>query len=160
MTTLYIKDSACGYKQADDANIIEGARQVLRTSALKQGAEITSAAYAAKILETYLHGDIEIFGCLYLDGQNHVIEFAELFTGTVDKAAVFPREVVKKALLLGASAIILCHNHPSGNPKPSSEDEKVTKAIKEGCKLLEIKVLDHIIVANDNHYSFMESGIL
>ncbi len=91
----------------------------------------------------------EVFACLYLDTKNCVIEFEELFVGSLHSAEVHPREVVKQALQYNAHAIIFAHNHPSGDTTPSQADIEITLTLRDALALMEIKVLDHLIVGND-----------
>ena len=98
-----------------------------------------------------VRGPIERFHVLYLDRKNRVISDELLSTGTVDHVPVYPREVIKRALILNASALILIHNHPSGDPTPSEADLSMTKEIQKGCKYLGLTLHDHIIVGRDGH---------
>ena len=93
-----------------------------------------------------VRGPIERFHVLYLDRKNRIISDELLSTGTVDHVPVYPREVIKRALMLNASALILIHNHPSGDPTPSEADLSMTKEIQKGCKYLGLTLHDHIIV--------------
>ena len=102
----------------------------------------------------------EVFGCLFLDSRNRLIEYRELFMGTVDSCSVYPREVLKAALQTNASAIVLAHNHPSGYAEASQADIKVTKDLKSILVELDIRVLDHFIVAGKNTLSFAERGLI
>lgn len=102
----------------------------------------------------------EHFYCIYLDNAKKVIKEKLLFIGTINFSIVHPREVFKEAYLLSASAIICVHNHPSGNLKPSNEDIEITKRLIEIGNLLGIKVLDHIIVCENNYYSFLENEVI
>lgn len=90
----------------------------------------------------------EIFGVLFLDTQNCLLEANPMFTGTIDSCAVHPREVVKQALALNAAAVIFTHNHPSGNPEPSPADRAITDRLKSALALVDIRVLDHIVVGS------------
>lgn len=103
----------------------------------------------------------EVFGVLWLDNQNHLIEYDELFRGTLSQTSVYPREIVKQALSRNAAAAILVHNHPSGVAEPSRADELLTHTLKETLALVDVKVADHFIVAgNANPISFAERGLL
>jgi len=102
----------------------------------------------------------EVFVVFYLNSNNEIIAFRKEFTGTVDQAVIYPREVAKHSLLNNATRVIFVHNHPSGNCKPSEHDIGITKRLKSGLELLEIEVLDHIIIGNSNFHSFREHGIL
>ena len=102
----------------------------------------------------------EVFGCLYLDNRHRVIETAELFQGTIDGAAVYPRVVVQQALTLNAAAVMFFHNHPSGVAEPSNADEAITQRLKDALALVDIRVLDHFIVTAGESLSFAERGLL
>jgi len=91
----------------------------------------------------------EVFACLFLDTKNHVIEFEELFVGSLHSAEIHPREVAKQALKYNANAVIFAHNHPSGDSKPSQSDIDITKNLTDALSLMDIKVLDHLIIGND-----------
>jgi DNA repair protein RadC len=102
----------------------------------------------------------ELFCCLHLDNRHRLIAFDELFRGTIDGASVHPREVVKQALARNAAAVILAHNHPSGIAEPSQADELVTRRLREALQLVDIRVLDHMIVADNGCLSFAERGLM
>lgn len=102
----------------------------------------------------------EVFACLYLDNRHRVLEYEELFFGTIDGASVHPREVVKNALSHNAAALILAHNHPSGVAEPSRADEQITRHLKEALALVDIRVLDHLIIGDGAHTSLAERGLL
>lgn len=108
-------------------------------------------------LRDYPH---EVFACLYLDNRHRVIAFEELFRGTIDGASVYPREVAKSCLQHNAAAVIFAHNHPSGVAEPSLADRQITGRLKKGLALLEIRVLDHFVVAERSTVSFAEKGLL
>ena len=102
----------------------------------------------------------EIFACIFLDAQNRIIEYVELFRGTVTQTAVYPREVVKEALRRNAVALILVHNHPSGIGEPSRADEHLTQTLKDALALVDVRVLDHLIVGGTGLTSLAERGLL
>ena len=102
----------------------------------------------------------EVFCCLHLDNRHRLIAFDELFRGTIDGANVHPREVVKQALARNAAAVILAHNHPSGVCEPSQADQLITQRLREALALVDIRVLDHCIVADNGCLSFAERGLL
>ncbi len=102
----------------------------------------------------------EIFKVLFLDKGNRIIAESNLFHGTVDEAAVYPREIVRESLLKNATAVILVHNHPSGRIEPSPEDRELTRKAVNACSAVSVKVLDHIIIGDGRYYSFAEQGIL
>lgn len=100
----------------------------------------------------------EHFDVLFLNNTHQLIAAETLFKGTIDGASVYPREVLKKALEYNAAALILAHNHPSGNPGPSIADKNITNRLKDACAYVDIRVLDHIIVGGTDTYSFAEKG--
>ena len=102
----------------------------------------------------------EYFYCIYLDTKNNIIKDKMLFKGTINESLVHPREVFKEAYLLSASSIICVHNHPTGNIMPSKNDEILTKQLKECGMLLGINILDHIIVGDNNYFSFLEQDLI
>jgi len=102
----------------------------------------------------------ESFAVLFLDTKNRLITSEELFRGTLNHASVYPREVVKTALQHNAAAIILAHNHPSGSCEPSDADVRLTQTLKQALALVDVRVLDHFIIANPDVYSFTEHGLL
>ncbi len=104
--------------------------------------------------------DHEVFMVLFLDAQNRVIAPEEMFRGTLTQTSVYPREVVKRALSLNAAAVILAHNHPSGVAEPSRADEFLTQSLRSALALVDIRVLDHIVIAGSNATSFAERGLL
>ncbi|MDP5798608.1 DNA repair protein RadC [Pseudomonas aeruginosa] len=110
-------------------------------------------SYLQILLQEYEH---EVFALLLLDNKHRVIQFQELFRGTLDSASVYPREVVKLALAHNAAAVILVHNHPSGDPAPSQADRVLTTKLKQALEIVSIRTLDHIIVATEGCVSLAE----
>ena len=108
-------------------------------------------------MRSYHH---EVFACLFLDNQNRVIEFDEMFFGTINGASVYCREVVKRGLEHNAAAVIFAHNHPSGVAEPSQSDEQITRQLVQSLALVDIRVLDHIVVGDGETVSFAERGLL
>lgn len=128
---------------------------------LDRGDVLTSPEATRAYLSNQLRGyHYEVFACLFLDNQHHILEFEELFRGTIDGASVYPREVVKKALDHNAAAVIFAHNHPSGIAEPSQADKLITDKLKQALGLLDIRVLDHFIIGDGIPYSFAEHGLL
>jgi DNA repair protein RadC len=99
-----------------------------------------------------------VFAVLFLDGQNRLLRFAEMFKGTINQTSVYPREVVKLALEVGASAVIFSHNHPSGLVRPSSADTTLTRSLQTALGMVDVKVLDHIIVGQGQTWSMAEQS--
>ena len=102
----------------------------------------------------------EVFVAFYLNTRNNIISREILSIGTLDMALLHPREVFRTAIIRNAKSIILSHNHPSGSIKPSDEDIKITKQLKKAGDLLQIKLLDHVIVSREGHYSFSENNMI
>ncbi|WP_137940134.1 DNA repair protein RadC [Chitinivorax sp. B] len=103
---------------------------------------------------------VEVFWGLFLNAQNRLISSEELFRGTLSQTSVYPREVVKRALALNAAAVLFAHNHPSGVAEPSRADEQLTGMLKQALGLVDVRVLDHFIVAGNEVMSFAERGLL
>lgn len=101
-----------------------------------------------------------MFSCLFLNSQHYVVKLEELFIGTLDGAAVYPREVVKRALHHNAAAVILAHNHPSGIAEPSQADINITKKLKQALGTVEVRVLDHLVIGHAQVVSLAERGKL
>lgn len=141
------------------------ARELLRR-ALEEDFEessesLSSPASVRDYLLLFLGGqEFESFVALWLDAQHRLIAGMELFRGTLTQTSVYPREVVKKGLQLNAAAVIFAHNHPSGKPEPSRSDEMLTSALKQALSLVDIRVLDHFIVADTTVMSFAERGLI
>jgi len=102
----------------------------------------------------------EAFMVIYLNTKNEVLDQEVLHEGTVDHAIVYPRRIIEAALRHHATGLILVHNHPSGHPEPSEEDKRLTRAIVEAARTIDIRVIDHIVVGKDSHFSFMEHRLL
>lgn len=102
----------------------------------------------------------EVFGVLFLDAQNRLILFEEMFRGTLTQTSVYPREVLKQALALNAASVVLTHNHPSGNPEPSTADLNLTRTLRSALELVDVRVLDHFIVTRGGVLSLAERGLI
>jgi DNA repair protein RadC len=134
-------------------------RHLLET--LKRGDPLTSPQATRTFLSARLRGyAYEVFACLFLDNRHRVIQFEEMFRGTIDGASVHPREVVKRALDHHAAAVIFAHNHPSGVAEPSQADHLLTRRLKDALALLDIRVLDHIVIGDGEAVSLAERGLL
>ncbi|MDT4288989.1 DNA repair protein RadC [Methylomonas sp. MO1] len=128
---------------------------------LQRGNALTSPEITRAYLSAQLRGySYEVFACLFLDNQHRVIQWEELFRGTIDGASVYPREVAKRALFHHAAAVIFAHNHPSGINEPSQADRQITDKLKQALGLFDIRVLDHFIVGDGQPFSFAEHGLL
>jgi DNA repair protein RadC len=147
-------------KSAQFAAAIELARRSLQEK-MKENAALTSPAEVRDYLRLALsRREEEAFVCIWLDAQHKVIEIKEAFKGTLTQTSVYPREIVKAALARNAAAVIFAHNHPSGVAQPSQADELLTRNLKEALALVDVKVLDHFIVAGNQAISFAERGLL
>ncbi|ABX16004.1 MULTISPECIES: RadC family protein [Burkholderiaceae] len=157
---LMLRDSRGRYRQASADQILEAARQVIDQK-MQRGDEFTSPAAVKDYLRAKLAGfEHEVFAVLFLDTRHRLIDYAEMFRGTIDSAEVHPREVVKEALRLNAAAVIISHNHPSGNPEPSAADRAMTSQLRQALALVDVRTLDHIIVAGGTTTSFAERGLI
>ena len=143
-----------------EIDILQMAQQ-LAMSRLSKGRALTEPKQVFSHLQTLLQYHVhEVFALLLLDTKHRVVGFRELFRGTLDGASVYPREVVKRALVHNAAAVILAHNHPSGEADQSRADEVLTTSLKAALALVDVKVLDHFIVAGNKTLSFAERGLL
>lgn len=148
---------------AERANdeIIQHALRILEARFRRVDVTLTSPAAVRDYLRLQLaHYEHEVFVALFLDSQHRLIEYAELFLGTLAQTSVYPREVVKAALRLNAAAIIFAHNHPSGVAEPSQADEILTRQLKDALALVDVRTIDHFVVSGTATVSFAERGIL
>ena len=149
------------YVVSTDDAIIKQALTILEGRLRAPGLQLTSPSASRDFLTLKLAElPHEVFVCLWLDGQNRLIEYSELFRGTLTQTSIYPREVVKEAMRLNAAAVIFSHNHPSGLAEPSRADEALTKTLKQVLELVEVKVLDHIVIGGTSTVSFAERGLL
>ena len=144
-----------------EARTLARAARILERHTLQGRDAMTSPQAVRDYLRTRLaclpH---EVFACMFLDSQNRLIACEEMFRGTLAQTSVYPREVVKAALAQNAAAVIFAHNHPSGVAEPSRADELLTTALKQALGLVDIRTLDHMIVAGSQVLSFAERGLL
>ena len=139
---------------------MELVRRQLKQS-LQRGVSLTSPAMTMEYLQTVLRDRTrEIFTCLFLDTRHRVIAAEDLFQGSIDGACVYPRVVAERALRLGAAAVIVAHNHPSGVSEPSLADQAITRRLKDALLLLEIRLLDHFVVGDGPPVSLASRGML
>ena len=102
----------------------------------------------------------EVFSVMFLDSQHRMLAYEDMFRGTITRTSVYPREVLKRALALNSSAVVLAHNHPSGVCEPSRADEYLTQALKTALALIDVRVIDHIVVSGNLSVSMAERGLL
>lgn len=147
-------------KRAQLAALLEVARRCLDQD-LRSGDALTSPGAVRDYLRLALGGlEHEVFLVLFLDSQHRVLKSEELFRGTLGQTSVYPREVVKAALRANAAAVVFAHNHPSGAAQPSRADELLTRNLRDALALVDVRVLDHFIVAGRHCLSFAERGLL
>jgi DNA repair protein RadC len=151
--------TAAGDPVSDEA-LVAAAQKILAEE-LVRGDVLESPAVTRNYLALRFSSlEHEVFCCLFLDNRHRVIACDELFRGTVHGASVHPREVVKQALAHNAAAVILAHNHPSGVAEPSQADELITLRLRDALAIVDIRVLDHLIVAGGRVVSLAERGVL
>lgn len=138
--------------------LLEIGRRHLATAIERESAMESPSAVRRYLKAMLRHEASEVFGCLFLDTKHRPLAFEILFRGTIDRASVYPREVVRRALLHNAAALILCHNHPSGNCEPSQDDVHLTLSLKRVLALIDVRVLDHIIIGDGEPLSMVEHG--
>jgi DNA repair protein RadC len=131
-------------------------REALRVGPALAAPETTRSFLLAQLRDR----PYEVFCCLYLDNRHRLLAFEELFRGTIDRAGVHPREVLRQTLAHNAAAVILAHNHPSGVLEPSQADELITRRLRDALALIDVRVLDHFIIGDGTCFSFAEAGLL
>ncbi len=157
---LMVREVDGQYRPARADEVLQQAQHLLAQQ-LRTGEAMSSP----QVVRTYLQVAIgtlehEVFDVLFLDAQSRVIALKEMFRGSVTQTAVYPREIVKEALMLNAAGVILAHNHPSGSMDPSRADEMLTQVLKSALSLVDVKVLDHLVVTAGGITSFAERGLL
>ncbi|EOX4941905.1 DNA repair protein RadC [Vibrio alginolyticus] len=157
-----MKDKSTSYlkaKSLPEHQVLEQAAQIIANRHLK--GDMFTSPNATKEFLTYKLGqhEREVFAVLLLDNQHRLIEYNELFFGTIDAATVYPREVVKLALERNAAAVIFAHNHPSGAAEPSQADRRITSRLSDALALIDIRVLDHFVIG-ETPVSFAERGLI
>ena len=157
---LWVRGPFDELRTATASEIIAAARRAM-TRRVRRGMAMDSPRAVREFLTMKLGSlEHETFALLLLDTRHRLIDYVELFRGTIDKASVHPREVVKLALARNAAALVLAHPHPSGAAEPSQADELITRRLKEALALVDIRLLDHVIVAGGDALSFSERGLL
>ena len=157
---LFVRDERGDTRRASSEQILAAARGIM-SRRVRRGASMSSPRLVKDFLSLKLGAlEHEMFCVLLLDKRHRLIEFVELFRGTIDGATVHPREVVKLALAKNAAALVLAHPHPSGVAEPSQADELITQRLKDALSLVDIRVLDHVIIAGGVAVSLAERGVL
>lgn len=156
----------CAARGLGDAKFcqLQAALEIARrffAETVSKGGSLSSPGQARDLLVARLRDrPHEVFAVVFLDNRHRMLHYGELFRGTIDGAAVHPREVVREALERGAAAVILAHNHPSGVAEPSAADQAITRRLREALQLVDIRVLDHIVVGDGETVSFAERGLI
>ncbi len=159
-SVLLVRDGAGVYRPAEADEVLRAAQRLLGEQ-LRRCEVLSSPQVVRDFLQVKLGAlQHEVFAVLMLDAQHRVIEYVELFRGSVSQTSVYPREVVKESLARNAAALILVHNHPSGVAEPSRADEFLTQTLKTALSLVDVRVLDHMVVAGTDLVSFAERGLL
>jgi DNA repair protein RadC len=155
-----VRDGDGCYRAASADEVLREAKQLL-SRRVRRGATMSSPEAVKDYLRLRIGAlEHEVFAVLFLDAQNRLIELKEMFRGSVTQTSVYPREIVKEALTLNAAAVILAHNHPSGLAEPSRADEALTQTLKSALSLVDVRVLDHLVVAGAETVSFAERGLI
>ena len=147
-------------KRAELVAVLELARRAIGQQ-LKEREVFSSPGAVKQYLQLHLAAKVhEVFAVLFLDAQNRLVKMEELFRGTLTQTSVYPREIVLRALQHNAASVVLAHNHPSGTVQPSRADEALTQTLKAALALVDVRVLDHVIVAPGHALSMAEKGLL
>jgi DNA repair protein RadC len=159
MTTLYVREGA-EFREAEPADILTRAHALISQRYRSGSPVLSEPRRTEEFLRLHLGGrDYEVFGLLHLNTRHRLIVAEDLFRGTLDGAAVYPREVVQSVTAHRSAAVILYHNHPAGVAEPSLADKTLTLRLKAALSLIDVEILDHLIVA-EKVFSFSAAGIL
>ena len=158
--SLLVQEAWGIYRPADPNEVLRAAQRFLATQV--RGVEVMSSP---SVLKDFLRVRLaalpyEVFAVVHLDAQNRVIDYVEMFRGTLTQTSVYPREVVREAMMRNSAAVFLVHNHPSGMAQPSRADEALTQTLKAALALVDVRVLDHLIVGGAEILSMAEKGLL
>lgn len=157
---LMVRDVQGRYRLANPAEVLDAAQAVLARR-LPDTPYLDSPTAVKDYLRLRLSAlEHEVFAVIHLNAHHRVIEYVEMFRGSVTQASVYPREIVKEALLRNTVAMVLVHNHPTGDATPSRADEALTQTIKSTLSLVDVRVLDHLIVAGQEVRSMAEMGLI
>ncbi|SAI73114.1 DNA repair protein radC-like protein [Bordetella ansorpii] len=158
--TLMVRERSRHYRPAAPDEIFSAARHAAHSVLADRPCVAATQRARAWCAAMLCARDVEVFAVLALDNQHCVVAYDELFRGTVAECAVYPREVLQLLLRRGATAAIITHNHPSGNPQFSEADKRLTHTLRQALELVDIRLLDHILVAGGETVSFAEAGLL
>jgi DNA repair protein RadC len=149
------------YTSIQDHPLIREAIGVLEKRIFKRGAKLTSPDGVREYLQLKLAGEpLEIFAIVFLDSRHRVIAYEPMFQGTIDGAAVYPRAILMRALHHNCAAVVMAHNHPSGETEPSDADRRITNRIKAVLEMVDVRILDHFVIGEGKPFSFAEAGWL
>lgn len=158
MHTTTIQHYPTNYPMTEH-QILEKASEIIAAKFI-DGDKFSSAKSTKEYLTFKLaHYEHEVFAVMFLNSQHQLIEYKEIFHGTINSANIYPREMLKAVLKMNASAVILAHNHPSGSPDPSEADKRITRRLIDALALIDVRVLDHVVVGK-TALSFAEEGLL
>lgn len=157
---LLIREVTGRYRPAEADEVLLAAQHLLASQV--RGSDVMSSPAVVKDFLRARLGSLhhEVFAVVHLDAQNRVLDYVEMFRGTVSQTSVYPREVVRDALMRNSCALLLVHNHPSGVADPSRADELLTQTLKQAAALIDVRVLDHFIVAGSSVQSMAEKGLV
>ncbi len=159
MPALYVRDKA-GYSPAEPGQVLAAAQGIV-DARMTRGTSFKAPTVACDFFRDKLgHLEREVFAAVMLDARHRLIEYVELFQGTIDGAEVHPREVVREALRLNAAAVLVAHNHPSGDVEASAADRAVTIRLKQALALVDLRLLDHVIVGGRQSLSMAAKGMV
>jgi DNA repair protein RadC len=159
-SALFVQDVTGNYRPAQAEEVLHAAQALLQ-SRIRNTSMLSSPQAVREFLRVRLGGlEHEVFAVIHLDAQHRVIEYVEMFRGTVTQTSVYPREVLKEAIALNSCGVILVHNHPSGHAAPSRADEALTQSLKSVLALVDVRVHDHLIVGAEEIRSMSEMGLL
>jgi DNA repair protein RadC len=147
-------------KRAELGAVLELARRAMGEQLQAREAMTQPGLVQSYVKMHFGQREHEVFGVLFLDAQHRLIEFVEMFRGTLTQTSVYPREIVQQALRCGASAVVLAHNHPSGHVQPSRADQLLTQTLRDALAMVEVRVLDHVIVGPGQSLSMAQQGWL
>ncbi|WP_374383259.1 DNA repair protein RadC [Thermomonas sp.] len=158
-TRLYVREKA-RYAPADPSQVLAAAQEIIDARMVRGTSFKDPAVACAFFRDKFGHLEREVFAAVMLDTRHRLIDYVELFQGTIDGAEVHPREVVRAALGFNAAAVLVAHNHPSGELEPSAADLAVTARLKQALALVDVRLLDHVIVGGRQSQSMAAKGLL
>lgn len=157
---LLVREAGGEYRPAIADEVLQAAQRLLAGQV--RGTDMLSSPAVVRDFLRVRLGSLahEVFAVVHLDAQHRVLDYVELFRGTVKQTSVYPRELVKDALVRNACGLLLVHNHPSGSPQPSLADQSLTQTLKSALALVDVQVLDHLIVTGSTVFSMAERGLM